>query len=235
MPRAFGQVTTSAGTKAAIENTAYTEQTSNAQRSVGSSSANDAAAGTGARTVRITYFSWDGTTMLGPFTETVALNGTTPVNTVGTNICFIEKMEVLSVGSGGVAAGTISLFAATAGGGGTIGTIATGAIATAWAHHYIGSKYQCRLTDMLLTGGNATQALFEVDVLPYPSGVEKSATGAAGAIATTNGSAVQYVFPDYPKNPIPGPARLRAYVTPGNATAQTSYAGIGYVDEKFTY
>lgn len=235
MPRAFGQVATSAASKAAVESTAYTEQTSNAQRSLASSSASDAAAGTGARTVRITYFSWDGTTMLGPFTETVTLNGVTPVNTVGTNICFIEKMEVMTAGSGGVAAGTISLFAATAGGGATIGTIATGGVATAWAHHYVSSKHQCRLTDLLLTGGNATQALFEVDVLPYPSGIEKSATGAAGAIATTNGSAVQYQLPDYPKNPIPGPARLRAYVTPGNSTAQTSYASFGYMDEKFTY
>jgi hypothetical protein len=130
-----------AGVLTAIRATAYTEPAAAAQMSMSSSSAADASAGTGARTVRITYYTG---TMTGPFTETITLNGTTPVNTVATNIRFIEKLEVITVGSGGANAGTISLFGSTGGGGGTVGTIGVGTQVAAvgdndtfWAHHYV--------------------------------------------------------------------------------------------------
>ena len=115
---------------------AYTEQSSNAQRSLVSSDATDASASTGARTVRITYYD---ASMVGPFTETVTMNGTTPVNTVATDICFIEKLEVVTAGSNGGNAGTISLMSATAGGGVTVGTIVVGDNETNWCHHYVPS------------------------------------------------------------------------------------------------
>jgi hypothetical protein len=69
---------------------------------ISSSSADDTAAGTGARTVRI--LGINGT---GEYTEeVVTLNGQTEVNTVKTYDA-IETMTVLTVGSGGVNAGTI--------------------------------------------------------------------------------------------------------------------------------
>lgn len=121
--------------------TTYKEPSSAAQRSVSSSSASDTSAGTGARQVTITYYD---NSMNGPNTEVVTLNGTTAVNTTNTNIRFIEKIEVTSAGSGGANVGIITLFGATAGGGGTIGTIGVGNRAsgigdnqTYWAHHYI--------------------------------------------------------------------------------------------------
>jgi len=67
-----------------------------------SSSTNDAAAGTGARTVHILGINGTG----GYVEETVTLNGQTAVNTVN-SYDAIERMTVMTAGSGGVNAGTI--------------------------------------------------------------------------------------------------------------------------------
>jgi hypothetical protein len=69
---------------------------------ISSSSADDAAAGTGARTVFIQGINGTG----GYSTEIVTLNGQTPVSTVNT-YDSIERMVVVTVGSGGANAGLI--------------------------------------------------------------------------------------------------------------------------------
>lgn len=77
-----------------------------------SASANDASAGTGVRTVQIHYLdnSWL------PQVTTVTLNGLTPVSVAALANCqAIQWMHSLTVGSGGVAAGNISLRIASAG------------------------------------------------------------------------------------------------------------------------
>jgi hypothetical protein len=130
----FGDITTSAIALFKVERTAYTEQTANARRSLVSSSANDTAAGTGARTVKVTYLDYLGN---GPYSDIVILSGTTPVDTLKTDICFIERVEVITVGATGSNVGTITLKAATAGGGATIGTIAPTDLQTFWVHHYV--------------------------------------------------------------------------------------------------
>jgi hypothetical protein len=75
------------------------------QMRVVSSSANDAAAGTGARTVRIVYLddNWD------EAYEDLTLNGTTPVNTVATNILRIQDFHVRTIGSGTGNVGVVDL------------------------------------------------------------------------------------------------------------------------------
>lgn len=154
------------GVFTAIRQTTYTAQTTAAQRSIVSSSANDSATGTGAQQVKIYFLD---ATASGPspsepfFTETVTLNGTTAVNTIATNICFIEKIEVVAVGSGGSNAGTITLFTGTGGTGTAIGSIATGSLVTGqgdnmtlWAHHYVPANF---LSDVYaITGGCAAAA-----------------------------------------------------------------------------
>ena len=110
-----GYIGTSAVTLVACRATTYTEPASAAQRSVASSSASDSAAGTGTRTIRITYYD---NSMNGPYYEDITMNGTTPVNTVATNIRFIECICSMTVGSNGGNVGTITLFNSTAGGGG---------------------------------------------------------------------------------------------------------------------
>lgn len=47
-----------------------------------------------------------------PQTEIITMNGTTPVNTVATNWRFIQSIHAETVGSGGTAAGTISIYRA---------------------------------------------------------------------------------------------------------------------------
>jgi len=68
-----------------------------------SSSANDAAAGTGARTVLLTGIN----TSFAEFTETVTMNGQTSVVLATANILLINSMEVITAGSGGLNAGII--------------------------------------------------------------------------------------------------------------------------------
>lgn len=90
------------------------------QMAIVSTSANDAAAGTGARTIEIHYLDANLVSQV----ETVTMNGVTPVNTVATNIRFIQCMHVITVGSGGSAAGNISA----SNGANTHSYIATGAL-----------------------------------------------------------------------------------------------------------
>lgn len=74
------------------------------QMSLVSTSANDTAAGTGIRSVDIHYLD----NLLAEQTETVVLNGLTPVLTVATNIRFIQCLHMATFGSGKVAAGLIT-------------------------------------------------------------------------------------------------------------------------------
>lgn len=153
----LGYTTSTGSALTVIRATAYTEQTTNAQRSIVSSSVDDTSAGTGARTVKIYYYDQ---TLLGPFTETISMNGTSAVNTVATNICFIEKIEVMTVGSQLSNVGTITLKAAAAGGGVTIGTIPAGDGVTNWCHHYVGTgKTMQIITAVASIKGMASGAL----------------------------------------------------------------------------
>jgi len=148
----FGSVQSANNLRKAVHATTYTAQGINAQRSIASNNANDNSTGTGARTVRITYYTSAGT---GPFTEIVTLNGTAYVNTSNSDICFIEEMRVMTVGSVGSNVGVITLRSATAGGGVTVGTIAANNNQTFWAHHYIPSGKIFKLTG-ISCGHNGT-------------------------------------------------------------------------------
>lgn len=158
-----------AGTQQVVRATAYNEPAAAAQRSIASSSANDSSGGTGARTVVLHYFDGTGA---GPFTETLTLNGTTAVNTVASNIRFIEKMEVATVGSGGSNAGTITLYGSTGGTGGTVGTIGVGSLLpgvgdnrTRWAHHYIATDWVGKTAVLVVgiqSGGSGTSGKFYI-------------------------------------------------------------------------
>lgn len=71
-----------------------------------STSANDTAAGTGARQVHIHYLNASGVDSF----ETVTLNGVTPVATNATDIRFVDSLHTWTVGSSGVAEGTITIY-----------------------------------------------------------------------------------------------------------------------------
>lgn len=228
MPRVIGKATTSSASEVALNATTYTEQTGGAQRALKSSSANDTAAGTGARTVRVTFYTLasDGT-ITGPFSETVILAGTVAVAMVATTLALIEKMEVLTAGSGGVAAGTIICTAVNDGTGATIASIAAADVRTWLGHHYVPTGGICQISDLEGVGGDAAAALIDIKRLGYPSGqVEQSVCGPYGATSALPRGVGLNV------GPVLGPCRIRMTVTPANTNAQTTRASYGYRDAR---
>ena len=216
-----------ANTLQVMRATAYTEPTAAAQRSIASASVNDTAAGTGARTVRLVYFDGTGA---GPFTEDLTLNGTTPVNTVATNIRFIENIFVITVGSGLANAGVITLYGAIAGGGGVVGTIGIGNIVTGigdlrtlWAHHYspINTKVEfSTVVASIQSGGSGTYGRFFIRIsLPLTA---NSADVPIGDVILAQGF-VTRSFDFHPN--ILGFVRSTGYCVPGvnNATASLAF------------
>jgi hypothetical protein len=226
---AFGDVQLSAATTAAVRRTTLTEQTTNAQRSVVSASALDAAAGTGARTVRLTYYDQTGA---GPFTETVTLNGTTPVNTVSTTICFVEKMEVLTVGSGLQNAGIITLRAAAAGGGAVVLTIGATEHRTFFALHYVPTGKTCFITGMAVSntstaGGNGASFFIraqQIGVANVPD-VQVSDLirlyGQSSNVIRSYGTPIQVV----------GPSRVQAWCTTEGSVNINYRASFDFYDQ----
>lgn len=130
LSRRFGNLTATATTEVLVSARAYNEQSAQAQRSVKSSSAQDASAGTGAKAVRITYLASNYVLK----TEDVALNGTTAVATVATDIRFVESFKVIQ---GSAAAGAIELWTATNGTGTAICGIGAGTEDAFLCHHYV--------------------------------------------------------------------------------------------------
>jgi hypothetical protein len=234
---AFGQANTggTANTLVSLRGTTYTEQTTNAQRSLKSTSTNDASAGTGARQVKITYYDQ---TMAGPFTETVTLNGTTAVNTVSATICFIEKMIVISVGSTKSNQGTITLFTTTGGGGTAIGTIAVGNIVSAgtvgdnqtlWSHHYVATGKTDAITTISSgTTGNQSGVTFLRFVDPTSATSVDTQITESLATVSASGSGSVFRVAGIPIK-ITGPARITQYVV-SNGTNTVFYGGFEYTD-----
>jgi len=74
---------------------------------VSESNADNGATATGILTLRLEYLDATGAEQ----TEDITMNGTTTVNTVATNIRFINDMYALTVGSNGVAEGHIKIYA----------------------------------------------------------------------------------------------------------------------------
>jgi len=215
---AFGDITLAAITTAAIRRTAYTEPSANFTGSVSSSSANDTSAGTGARTVRITWMNATGTTT---GTENVTLNGTTPVNLVTTTKCFIEKIEVLTAGSGLVNAGTLSLFTGSAGGGTLVGTIAVGDNRTFWAHHYVVTGKTANVTGILFgttvtNSAGVCNGFLRAITLPVSTSIEKQVSDGITIAGVSSSS----VFRSYGSQiQVAGPARVTMYVTTLNGSS----------------
>lgn len=225
---AFGQRTLAATTIQPVRATTYTEPTAGAQRSVSSSSANDTAAGTGARTIRITYYT---STYTGPFTEDLTLNGTTAVNTVATNIQFIEQIDVLTVGSTGSNVGIITLFNTTGGGGGAIGTIAATANQTQWCHHYVATGKTAYITGVSVSHNGTTVGSGGVFILRAKTlNVANSADAQVSDFVRLYGQASTSTRNYGSPIIVPGPARITAYVTPETASSTVYRAAFDYFE-----
>lgn len=141
-----GYRTTTATGFEVIRPSSYVEPGSNGQRSFDSSSADDAAAGIGARTIRVEYFNED---LEGPFTEDVTLNGTNAVNMVATDVAFVQRIDVLTAGAQKGNVGTIRMHASTGASGGVVGQIEAGDNETNWCHYYVPVQRRALLTDFV--------------------------------------------------------------------------------------
>lgn len=217
---------TSAVTRVQLQATTYTEPASAAQRSISSSSASDSSAGTGTRTLKICYYDND---MNGPYYETITMNGTTPVNTVATNIRFIECIHSETVGSNGTNVGTITLFGSTAGGGGTIGTIAVGDGRTFWAHHYVRPNRTMFIRKLIIStgsGGTSTNVALTVARPLTANSFEMQIGTQFRAVAATIGNAIDLDALAC----VTGPARVLIYIRPDANTASTFYANFTYYE-----
>ena len=119
---------------------------------ISSSSADDAAAGTGARTISIAGLDAN----YNEISETVILDGQTAVNTVNSYL-RISRMFVVTAGSGATAAGTIYAGTGTVTSGvpATVyGMIAIGANQTQMAFWTVPAGYTLYLTGLFYTSGN---------------------------------------------------------------------------------
>lgn len=87
----------------------YPNQTTGEQMTLVSTNAQDSAAGTGAQQIDVHYLTATGVQAV----ETVTMNGTTPVNTVATNIRFIQYIHTQRITAnaiGNTAAGDITIY-----------------------------------------------------------------------------------------------------------------------------
>ena len=119
---------------------------------ISSSSADDAAAGTGARTISIAGLD----ASYNEISETVILDGQTSVNTVNSYL-RISRMFVVTAGSGATAAGTIYAGTGTVTSGvpATVyGMIALNANQTQMAFWTVPAGYTLYLTGLFYTSGN---------------------------------------------------------------------------------
>jgi hypothetical protein len=170
--------------------------------------------GSGAHKVRITYYDDN---VNGPFAETVFLSGTGAVNTNATNMRYIEKMEVTEVGSTGWNLGTISLFTAPSGSGGTIGSIGFGNIVstmgdgeTLWAHHYVKNILTSSITGISAGSNGNQEAIVHLRTKSLVTG--SSPELIASDLITVAISANSVVRPYTSPIKILGPARIVMYV-----------------------
>lgn len=125
----------------------YTYPSSALAMTIVSSNANDAAAGTGARTVTVIGLD----TNYIEVTQVVTLNGTTPVS-IPTSLIRVYRAFVTTAGSGGTAAGTLTI----ANGGTTYAQITLGANQTLMTVYTVPAGYTLYLTSGFITTGSAS-------------------------------------------------------------------------------
>jgi hypothetical protein len=222
----FGYNSTSAAANAVIRAAAYAPPGTNAQRSIVSTSASDAPAGAGALTVVLTYLN----TSMVLKSETLTLNGTTPVNTVGTDIAFVESIVVATTGTaGGANVGTLTLMTGTAGGGTAIASVPAGSGNTEYAAHYVPAGVSCYLVGMSAGSAAVLNSFFLASlgnptVLASPFNALQPLSGAY--MVPSGGQSLSVNFP----SPIvvPGPNLIQMYCRPFAATASTNFGQFNY-------
>jgi hypothetical protein len=197
--------------------TTYNESSASIARqvSVASSVAADTLGGVGAQKVTLTYYD---NSLNGPYTETISLNGTTPVNSVGVNYGVLERVVVSQVGASGSNQGNITIYNAANGASGTFGVIGYGVQTTNngdnqsyWGTHYVRPGKTCYILGMTWDMDGVTSGYV------YLKAQNPLASGSAGLQITPEFGA-RYVVGDAPfRVPIllAGPSRVHIYCDAG--------------------
>lgn len=227
----FGKVDVTTQATALVEHTTYTEQAANARRSLVSLSGTDSLTNTGARVIKLTYYDVSGS---GPKYDYVSMGGLTPVNTNATDICYIEKMEVVNAGSYTTNIGNILLKTSVNGTGSNIGSINGSAGQTFWAHHYVASGSTCYITGMFggkqnntSAGSGGTFIAMAQPIGTLVSGtVNEQVTDFLSAYGQANGLPRSYATPIQ----VPGPARIQVRVLPESALTTTYLASLDFYE-----
>lgn len=226
----------SAGVLYPVRSTPYIEQTTQGQRSIRSTVASDTAAGAGARVVRLTYHN---AICEGPFVEDITLNGTAWVNTVASDVCFIERVEVISVGASGSNDGVIEVNTLPAGAGvvfASIGRLSVypgaGDNVTLYAHHYVPPTRKIRgylvTTGIFASAGGGSAEAFVRGRNPTVAAADRPWTLISDVIQTVQGATV--VRPYETSISAPGPLVIVGWTVPGK-NGSTATLSFDYAEE----
>lgn len=169
------------------------------QLQIVSSSASDTAAGTGAQQVIIDYLTDPASpTKFTRFTETVTMNGVTPVLTAATNISRIERVRVSRTGSGSVAAGNISIQSV--GGATTFELITSGENITRTAVHFVPNGFMCIITDLLFGSNTEGGVRFALTTVELDAAGDAVRIGQEEITIAAGGSTIPLRTPIFLKN-----------------------------------
>lgn len=166
-----------------------------------SSSASDDGAppGTGANEVTIDYLTDPSSpTRFTRFSEVVILNGTTPVNTIATNISRIERIHTSKVGTGSVAAGNISLQSV--GGASTFEIINQGENVSRTCIHFVPNGFMSIITDILAGTTTAGGTRFAFTIVEADSSGNLVRTGRDEIGFASAGTTISFNTPIFLKN-----------------------------------
>ena len=196
---------------------------------ISSSSADDAAAGTGARTILIAGLGAN----YNEISETVTLNGQTEVNTVNSYL-RISRMFVVTAGSGATAVGTIYAGTGTVTSGvpATVyGMIAIGANQTQMAFWTVPAGYTLYLMGTFYSSGNSTANAFtNFQLIQRPFGGvfrQQSSTRTSGSGDFVLDLHTPLAFPE--KTDI----EIRAVASAGASNVSAEFEGI-YIENNIT-
>ena len=147
-----------------------------------STSTDDDSAGTGARTVYIEGLNGN----YNVISETIVMDGTTPVVTTGTYL-YVNQFYVATVGTGGANAGEITAKVSTT----LYDIIAVGYNNRTTGHYCVPAGYTGYMTSGVITTGQATGSTSVTAFLKQhgPDGIVR-----VGAVSTLNNGSVQYDF-----------------------------------------
>lgn len=220
-----GEVATAATTTTFIrKSTLNNTITTDTALTISSSSVNDTLAGTGAQKVKVTYYLQTGA---GPFTTTASMNGTTIVFLPA--MSFVERMEVVQVGSGGVCAGTvfITLLAPLT----QIAAITAGDNESYWCHHFVPLGKTCYITGFSYchTGTAAANGglfLLTKQNIPLAGSPITHTFGSFHLQGTDGTQEMDFRTPVI----VTGPAYLVATITPDASTANSYFAAMNFYD-----